>query len=87
MKKLPPLQRLVTPASNVLLIDDVATSGWPIEEAVKNLRNCGVAWFAASWISGTVKGEGASRPQLADFGLSPLPPSVRRTARLAVGWR
>jgi hypothetical protein len=53
--KLPPLSRLVAPAIPVLLVDDVATSGWHIEEAVSNLRSCGVACFAMSWISGSVK--------------------------------
>jgi hypothetical protein len=86
LKKLPPLQRLVTPTANVLLVDDVATSGWHIEDAAHNLRGCGVAYFAVSWISGTVMGEGASKPQLVDFGLPKLPKSVRRTARLALGW-
>ena len=85
LKKLPPLQRLTTPTANVLLVDDVATSGWHIEEAVNDLRGCGVACFAVSWISGTVIGEGASKPQLVDFGLPALPASMRRTARLALG--
>ncbi|WKA31589.1 hypothetical protein [Bradyrhizobium roseum] len=54
-RKLPALQRVLDPQSPVLLIDDVATSGWHIEEAVNSLRAFGVGCFAVCWISGTLK--------------------------------
>ncbi|BCH32623.1 hypothetical protein MesoLjLc_45530 [Mesorhizobium sp. L-8-10] len=53
--KLPPLERLAEPNRPVLLIDDVATSGWHIEEALTDIRRAGVPALALAWISGTVK--------------------------------
>ena len=53
--KLPPLQRAVDPTEPVLLVDDVATSGWHLEEAITNLRGCGIACLAVTWISGTIR--------------------------------
>lgn len=54
--KLPPLTCILTPTAPVLLIDDVATSGWHLEEAVNDIRGRGVACVAIAWISGNVKG-------------------------------
>jgi hypothetical protein len=54
--RLPPLQllrsHLVCP---ILLVDDVATSGWHMEEALLALRALGVMSFGVVWISGTLK--------------------------------
>ena len=52
LKKLRPLERSVLPATPVLLLDDVATSGWHLEEAITNLRAAGVPCLAIAWISG-----------------------------------
>lgn len=53
--KLPPLVRVVDPVQPVLLVDDIATSGWHLEEAARNLRASSIPCFAITWISGTVK--------------------------------
>jgi orotate phosphoribosyltransferase len=42
-------------ATAMLVIDDLATSGWHIEEALTRIREFGVAAFGAVWISGTTK--------------------------------
>jgi hypothetical protein len=53
--KLPPLQIVALPAEAlVLLIDDVATSGWHMEESLSSLRGRGLSAFGAVWISGTL---------------------------------
>lgn len=79
LKKLRPLERLALPATPVLLVDDVASSGWHLEEAVTNLRAAGVTCLAIAWISGTIGS--AVRPPL-DFGLEPLERSDRIKTRL-----
>ncbi|WP_439618321.1 hypothetical protein [Shinella sp.] len=53
--KLPQLNMLVQPTQPVILVDDVATSGWHLEEALTRLRQSGVPAMAIAWISGTVK--------------------------------
>lgn len=55
-KRLPPLERVADPAGPVLLVDDVATSGWHLEEAAANLRADGWPVLPLAWIGGTVKG-------------------------------
>ena len=54
-KKLPPLQWASLPAGPVLLIDDLVTSGWHMQEALEMLRSCGVPALGAAWIGGTVE--------------------------------
>jgi hypothetical protein len=54
-KKLPPLMLKSTPTTPVLVIDDIATSGWHIEEALGRLREQGVSAFGTVWIAGNVK--------------------------------
>lgn len=49
---LPPLQWRVKPAGRVIVIDDVATSGWHLEEALNALRNAGLEAFGIAWIGG-----------------------------------
>jgi hypothetical protein len=39
----------------VLVIDDLATSGWHIEEALGMIRALELPAFGAVWIAGTVK--------------------------------
>jgi hypothetical protein len=50
--KLPPLTMLEKPAGPVLMIDDAATSGWHMHEAVTALRTVGVPAMGAVWMSG-----------------------------------
>lgn len=53
--KLPPLDMLTEVTQPLILIDDVATSGWHLEEALNCIRQRGVPAVAIAWISGTVK--------------------------------
>lgn len=50
--KLAPLRFIAKPDGPVLLVDDVATSGWHIEEGLRALRSKGVAASGVVWISG-----------------------------------
>ena len=54
---LPPLQQIAAPPPSMILVDDVATSGWHVEEAMVRLRSLGVKVSAVVWISGTSNGE------------------------------
>lgn len=54
-RNLPPLQLQPGIAGPILLVDDVATSGWHMEEAANVLRTFGHPVFGAVWISGAVK--------------------------------
>ncbi len=49
---LPPLQLIAAPPRSVIVIDDLATSGWHLEEAALALRSLGVAASSMAWISG-----------------------------------
>ena len=62
--KLPPLDWQAEPPGPMLLVDDVATSGWHIEEGLTALRGRGVATLGLVWIGGEVAGakELAVRP-------------------------
>jgi len=53
-KKLPPLKVKKKPQRPVIVVDDIATSGWHLEEAMLSLRDIGVSTFAAAWVSGTL---------------------------------
>jgi hypothetical protein len=53
-RKLPPLELVAAPPGFTLLVDDVASSGFHIEEALRNLRQSGVAAVGIVWIRGTV---------------------------------
>src|SRR5260370_616918 len=52
-RNLPPLVWRTKPAAPTLVIDDLATSGMHIEEALGLLRGLGLPSFGAVWISGT----------------------------------
>jgi hypothetical protein len=54
-RNLPPLQLQPGIAGPILLVDDVATSGWHMEEAANVLRSFGHPVFGLVWISGAVK--------------------------------
>jgi predicted amidophosphoribosyltransferase len=51
---LPPLRQIADPPASMLLIDDLATSGWHVEEALTALRRLGAAASAFVWITGAV---------------------------------
>lgn len=53
--RLPPVTWLAAPPGPVLLVDDVATSGWHIEEALTAIRARDIPALAVVWISGTVR--------------------------------
>lgn len=53
----PPLQQLIAiPPPSVIIVDDVATSGWHLEEAMVRLRSLGTRVFSLVWISGVAGG-------------------------------
>jgi hypothetical protein len=52
--KLPPLERITDPCPSMILIDDLATSGWHVEESLTALRQLGTATSAFVWITGAV---------------------------------
>jgi hypothetical protein len=52
--KLPPLGQIADPVSSMLLVDDLATSGWHVEESLTALRRLGASASAFVWIAGTV---------------------------------
>ncbi len=54
--KLPPLEIVAIPPGPCLVVDDVATSGFHMHEAVTALRDRGVPTFGAVWISGLKQG-------------------------------
>lgn len=49
---LPPLEQIADPPRSTIIIDDVATSGWHLEESMLALRRLGVAVSSVVWISG-----------------------------------
>lgn len=54
-ERLPALKLSRRPTSPVMIIDDVATSGWHLEEAALAIRSHGLATVQVAWISGTIK--------------------------------
>lgn len=54
-KKLPALRWNHEPAGPVLVIDDLATSGWHMEEALGRIRALGVAAFGVVWLAGEAR--------------------------------
>jgi len=53
--KLPALEWRAVPPGPMLLVDDVATSGWHIEEGLTALRGHDVAALGLVWIGGAVQ--------------------------------
>jgi hypothetical protein len=51
---LPPLERIADPCPSMILVDNLATSGWHIEESLTALRAHGAAASAFAWITGAV---------------------------------
>ena len=58
--KLPPLEQIADPRPSMILIDDLATSGWHVEESLVALRGLGSSASAFVWITGAVS-EGRHR--------------------------
>jgi len=56
-RNLPKLQVRLRPTTPILLVDDIVTSGFHMEEALGALRALGVAAFGVAWIGGSVKSE------------------------------
>lgn len=54
-RKLPPLDQIADPLSTMLVIDDLAVSGWHIEESLLALRRGGASASGLVLISGTGK--------------------------------
>jgi hypothetical protein len=52
--KLPPLHQVADPPSSIIVVDDLAVSGWHVEESLLALRSLAVSASATVWISGTV---------------------------------
>jgi hypothetical protein len=52
--KLPPLYPIADPPASMLLVDDLATSGWHVEESLTALRGLGASASAFVWITGAV---------------------------------
>jgi len=52
--KLPPLERIANPRPSMILVDDLATSGWHVEESLTALRSLGTSASAFVWITGAV---------------------------------
>ena len=53
--KLPPLQQIAEPVGSMILVDDLATSGWHVEESLTALRRLGASAAATVWITGSLK--------------------------------
>jgi hypothetical protein len=52
--KLPALEQLAEPLGSMILVDDLATSGWHVEESLTALRRLGTSASGLVWITGTV---------------------------------
>ena len=52
--KLPELQQIAEPRASMLVVDDLATSGWHVEESLTALRRLRASASAFVWITGTV---------------------------------
>jgi hypothetical protein len=53
---LAPLQQIAEAPKSTIIVDDVATSGWHLEESMLTLRRMGVAVSSVVWISGASSG-------------------------------
>lgn len=77
--KLPPLRQIARPPGSTIIIDDVATSGEHLEQAVLALRRVGIAASAFAWISGSTVGGSPFRDNATGVdaeGTSPVPAQI-----------
>lgn len=63
-RRLPPLVWHQAPDGPVIVIDDVVTSGWHMEEALGMIRSSGHVAVGFAWIGGTVKGGEEAAPSV-----------------------
>ena len=54
-RRLPPLEWAEPVNGSAVLIDDLVTSGWHMEEALALLRARGLPSFGAAWIGGSAE--------------------------------
>ncbi len=54
--KLPPLEIVTVPMGHALIVNDVATSGFHMHEAITALRGLAVPTFGIVWVSGVKQG-------------------------------
>jgi hypothetical protein len=77
---LPPLQQLIViPPPSVIIVDDVATSGWHLEEAMVRLRSLGTKVSSVVWISGVTGGSPQRNREPIDdrrLGSVPIAPAL-----------
>jgi hypothetical protein len=77
---LPPLQQLIViPPPSVIIVDDVATSGWHLEEAMVRLRSLGTKVSSVVWISGVAGGSPQRNREPIDdrrLGSVPIAPAL-----------
>jgi predicted amidophosphoribosyltransferase len=52
--RLPRLEQIAEPLASMIVVDDLATSGWHVEESLTTLRRLGASASAFGWITGTV---------------------------------
>jgi hypothetical protein len=57
-KNLPPLAWCADPIGRTLVVDDIATSGWHLKEAIDLIRARGVGASALVWIGGELRTDG-----------------------------
>lgn len=62
---LPGLKQISVPPRSVIVVDDLATSGRHLEQAVSTLRNLSVTASAVAWISGSMASRAAVSTSLA----------------------
>lgn len=55
-RRLPALEMVAEPTGPVLLVDDLATSGWHLHEGLTTLRDRGITAVGLAWIGGEVNG-------------------------------
>jgi hypothetical protein len=71
---LPPLRQIARPPRSMIVVDDLATSGGHLEQAVLALRQLGVAASAVAWISGSRAGGAPLGGGAAELGAEEPPP-------------
>jgi hypothetical protein len=81
-----PLRQVAEPLPrSVIVVDDLVTSGWHVQEVLVTLRHSGVRASAVAWISGTVRGQATDHSDMCG-GVRAQRPWPRETANGAVLW-
>ena len=84
--RLPPLQLIAHPPRSMILVDDLATSGWHLEEAMLALRRLNVAVASVVWISRSTSQEVLRTPLTADRPWTQRPPPFVLLPRSSALW-